>query len=472
MVIIIMNKNMNEKEQIKNIYLEDESLEQLDTLKAIIVCVNTGNDVLFSYETEELKNLCIASGIEVLDEVFQSLKSPLTATYVGTGKLHEIKQIAAGLNVDLVVFNDELSPAQLKNISKILGDDLEVFDRTMLILDLFERRAKTKEASLQVEIARLKYNLPRLIGSRTYLSRVTGGGAGGGGARRGLGETKLELDRRYIERQITKAKNELEKITKARTITREKRTNNGLKVVAFVGYTNAGKSSTINTLLNMTNKVDKNVYVKDMLFATLSTSTRSIKLENNHEFLLTDTIGFVSKLPHHLVESFKSTLEEIKEASLIVHVVDASSPYMDQQIETTRQVLRELNVLDLPSIFVFNKTDLVKEPRFITSTYPDALLISSKTKEGYDKLITEIENHLFEKEYTVNYKIPYNLGNIFSNLKEKAKVLHTMYENDGIYVTAVVSEYYYHLYQDFNTSVKPSTSIPTVDNSLIDGSAE
>lgn len=463
---------MNENNKQQDVYLEDESLKQLDLLKAIIVCINTGNDILFSYEVEELKNLCLASNIEVVDEVFQSLKYPLTSTYVGKGKLQEIKQIALALGVNLVVFNDELSPAQLKNITKIFGDDIEVFDRTMLILDLFERRAKTKEASLQVEIAKLKYNLPRLIGSRTYLSRLTGGGAGGGGARRGLGETKLELDRRYIEKQIIKAKNELEKITKARSITREKRANNGLKVVAFVGYTNSGKSSTINTLLNMTNKNDKNVYVKDMLFATLSTSTRSLKLENNHEFLLTDTIGFVSKLPHHLVESFKSTLEEIKEASLIVHVVDASSPYMDQQIETTRQVLSELNVLDIPSIFVFNKIDIIKEPRFITSNYPDALLISSKTKEGYNELIEEIENHLFAKEFTVSYKIPYDKGNIFNTLKEKAKVLHTTYENDGIYVTAVVSEYYYHLYQEFGTSVNTSTLIPEADNSLTDGKVE
>jgi GTP-binding protein HflX len=444
-------------------FIEDESLEALDTLKAIIVSINTGNDELFSYETEELKNLCEASNILVLDEIYQALPAPLNATYVGKGKLSEIKQIASALEVDLVVFNDELSPAQLKNIKKALGDDLEIFDRTMLILDLFERRAKTKEASLQVEIARLKYNLPRLIGSRTYLSRVTGGGAGGGGARRGLGETKLELDRRHIEKNILRAKTELEKITKARSITREKRANNGLKVVAFVGYTNAGKSSTINALLNTTNKLEKNVFVKDMLFATLSTSTRSIKLENNHEFLLTDTIGFVSKLPHHLVESFKSTLEEIKEASLIVHVVDASSPYMDQQIKTTREVLQELDVLDIPNIFVFNKVDIIKEPRFITSIYPDALLISSKTMQGYDELIETIDTLLFPKEYHVVYKLPYNLGNIYNILKEKTTVLNTEYQNDGIYVQANVSEYYYNLYQEFLITSSEDTSIPTLD---------
>lgn len=445
-------------------FFEDESLELLlDTLTTVIVAVNTGDDEIFSYEVEELKNLCEASNIIVADEVYQTLSTPNNATYVGRGKLTEIKQIASSLKVDLVIFNDELSPAQLKNIKKALGDDLEVFDRTMLILDLFERRAKTKEAALQVEIARLKYNLPRLIGSRTYLSRVTGGGAGGGGARRGLGETKLELDRRHIEKNILRAKNELEKITKARSITREKRSNNGLKVVAFVGYTNAGKSSTINTLLNTNNKTDKNVYVKNMLFATLSTSTRSIKLPNNHEFLLTDTIGFVSKLPHHLVESFKSTLEEIKEASLIVHIVDASSPYMDQQIETTRKVLQELDVLDIPNIFVFNKVDLVKEPRFITSIYPDALMISSVTKQGYDNLIDTIDNLLFPKEYTVSYKIPYNLGNIYSTLKEKTTVLNTLYQNDGIYVEARVSEYYYNLYQDYLITSNVATSIPTLD---------
>ena len=454
-----MNENINNNK----VFLEDESLELLDTLTAVIVGINTGSDEEFSYETEELKNLCVASNIEVVEEVYQSLNTANNATYVGSGKLTEIKQIASALNVDLVIFNDELSPAQLKNIKKALGEDIEVFDRTMLILDLFERRAKTKEASLQVEIARLKYNLPRLIGSRTYLSRVTGGGGGGAGARRGLGETKLELDRRHIEKNILKAKTELEKITKARSITREKRANNDLKVVAFVGYTNAGKSSTINALMSTTNKLEKNVYVKNMLFATLSTSTRSIKLSNNHEFLLTDTIGFVSKLPHHLVESFKSTLEEIKEASLIVHVVDASSPYMDQQIETTRKVLQELDVLNIPNIFVFNKVDLIKEPRFITSIYPDALLISSKTMQGYSELIETIDTLLFPKEYQVSYKIPYNLGNIYNTLKEKTTVLNTEYQNDGIYVQAKVSEYYYNLYQEFLTSSSTETSIPTLD---------
>ncbi len=431
------------------LFLEEEAIEDITPLKAVIVLLNTGSDTTFSYELDELKNLCLANGIEVVDEVFQSLNVPNNTTYVGSGKLTEIKQIASALNVDLVIFNDELSPAQLKNITKFLGDDLEVFDRTMLILDIFRCRAKTKEAKLQVEIATLKYNLPRLIGSRSYLSRVTGGGGGASGARRGLGETKLELDRRHIEKAIFKAKNELRKITQARSVTREKRVSEGLKVVAFVGYTNAGKSSTINALLNMHDKTEKNVFAKDMLFATLSTSTRSLKLENNHEFLLTDTIGFVSKLPHHLVESFKSTLEEIKEASLVVHVVDASSPYMDQQIETTRKVLQDLDVLNIPSIFVFNKVDIIKEPRFITSNYPDALLISSKTLEGYEELISKIEETLFPKEYTVTYLLPYDKGNIYNNLKEKAEVLDTVYENSGIRVVARVSEYYYNLYYDF-----------------------
>ncbi len=436
-------------DNMKKVFLEDEQLEAIESLKAIIVLIHRGDDTVFSYEMAELKNLCEANVIEVVETVYQSLNVPNNATYVGSGKLGEIKQMALALKIGLVIFNDELSPAQLKNITKYLGDDITVFDRTMLILDIFMRRAQTKEAKLQVEIAKLKYNLPRLIGSRTYLSRVTGGGGGGTGARRGLGETKLELDRRHIEKAILRAKNELDKITKARAITREKRANLGLKVVSFVGYTNAGKSSTINALLNMHNKTEKDVFVKDMLFATLSTSTRSLKLENNHEFLLTDTIGFVSKLPHHLVESFKSTLEEIKESSLIVHVVDASSPYMDEQIKTTRQVLQELNVLDIPNIFVFNKVDIIKEPRFITSTYPDALLISSKTLVGYEQLIKQIEEILFPKEYTVTYLLPYDKGNIYNTLKEKSKVIDTVYENDGIKVNAIVSEYYYNLYQDY-----------------------
>lgn len=418
-------------------------------LQALLVGVNSGNDTLFYYQMEELKNLCFARGIAIKDTINQNLPKINPVTYVGSGKIEEINQLASALEVDYIIFNDELSPIQLKNIELVIDDEIEIIDRTMLILDIFESLAKTKEASLQVEVARLKYSLPRLIGKRRYLSRTAGGGAGGGGARRGLGETKLELDRRQIVNQIERAKTELIAITKARSTSRKRRSSSNTPVVAFVGYTNSGKSSTINTLLSLYSEFDKNLFVKDMLFATLDTATRSIKLPNNHEFLITDTVGFVSKLPHHLIDSFKSTLEEITEASLIVHIIDASSPFMDLQIDTTNQVLKELGAEAIPTIYAFNKMDLVKEPRFITSRYDNPLLISSYTKEGYEKLVNAMEDLLFPKEFLLQLLIPYSNGEIYSVLKEKTEVLTTEYTDNGIKVLAKMSEHLSNLYQEF-----------------------
>jgi GTP-binding protein HflX len=327
-----MNSNLN-----TTIVQKDMTL--METSKAIIVGINLGDDELFYYQMTELKSLCEACNFEVVETITQNLRTPNPATYVGIGKLKEIADIAQIVEADAVIFNDELTPSQIKNINDVI-EDVEVLDRTMLILEIFEKRATSKEAYLQVEIARLKYMLPRLIGNRAYLSRTGGGGGGAGGARRGLGETKLELDRRHIEMKISKAKSELENLKKARQTSRKMRNENNEKIVALVGYTNAGKSSTINSLLNLYSSMDnKEVFVKDMLFATLETQTRKLKLPNNHQFLITDTVGFVSKLPHHLVESFKSTLEEILDADLILHIIDASSPFRDLQIKTTEDVL-------------------------------------------------------------------------------------------------------------------------------------
>ena len=339
----------------------------IDLEKAIVVGINTGNDILFNYQFNETCSLCEALNIEVIDTVVQNLPHFNTATYLGKGKLEELKNLLDILNPNLIIFNDDLSPIQLRNITDYL--ECEVLDRTMLILEIFKIRAKTKEATLQVEIANLNYSLPRLVGLHNNLSRTGGGGGGASGARRGSGETKLELDRRHIERKIIKAKAELDDIVKSRQTSRKSRNANGIKTVAFVGYTNAGKSSTINTLLSIYKDKDelKQVFVKNMLFATLETSTRAVKLPNNKEFLVTDTVGFVSKLPHYLVESFKSTLEEIKEASLIVHVIDSNSPYMDLQIETTNAVLKELGVKDIPIIYAYNKVDLLVNKMFISN---------------------------------------------------------------------------------------------------------
>ena len=307
-------------------------------IKTIIVGVNHTNTEEFNYQIQELEALCEACDLDVIASLVQNMPTLNNATYLGSGKLEELKNLKDLHQASLIVFLEELSPVQLRNIKDIV--DVDVMDRTMLILEIFKKRAKTKEAILQVEIANLKYMLPRLVGSYTNLSRLGGGGSGAGGARRGSGETKLEEDRRHIERRITKAQKELAEIVASRKNARKKRSANEMKTVAFVGYTNAGKSSSINTLINMFHgDKNKEVFVKNMLFATLETASRRIKLSTNEEFIITDTVGFVSNLPHHLIESFKSTLEEVTEASLIVHVVDASSPYANLQITTTNQVL-------------------------------------------------------------------------------------------------------------------------------------
>ena len=396
----------------------------------------------------ELANLCEARGIEVVDNVIQNLPHPNNKSYVGSGKLTEIATLKDAYGIDLIVVLDELSPVQLKNMEDALN--CEVIDRTMLILEIFQLRAKTKEAILQVEIANLKYMLPRLVGSYTNLSRIGGGGGGGAGARRGSGETKLEEDRRHIERRIQKATEELKEIVLSRQVARKARKANNTKTVAFVGYTNAGKSSTINTLLNYFDKdSDKQVFVKNMLFATLETSTRSIKLPTNQEFLITDTVGFVSNLPHHLIESFKSTLEEIKEADLIVHVVDASSPYAQTQIATTIEVLNEIGVIDIPTVYALNKVDLVKNKMFLPKVDKDAILISNETNEGIKDLIEYIKNSLFNDEITCKLLLPYDKGDIFTTLKEKAHVHNFSYENNGIVVEVTLSRYLYNLYNKY-----------------------
>lgn len=423
-----------------------QEIEELT--KAIIVGVNTGNEEYFSYQLTELANLCEARGIEVVDNVIQNLPHPNNKSYVGSGKLTEIATLKDAYGIDLIVVLDELSPVQLKNMEDALN--CEVIDRTMLILEIFQLRAKTKEAILQVEIANLKYMLPRLVGSYTNLSRIGGGGGGGAGARRGSGETKLEEDRRHIERRIQKATEELKEIVLSRQVARKARKANNTKTVAFVGYTNAGKSSTINTLLNYFDKdSDKQVFVKNMLFATLETSTRSIKLPTNQEFLITDTVGFVSNLPHHLIESFKSTLEEIKEADLIVHVVDASSPYAQTQIATTIEVLNEIGVIDIPTVYALNKVDLVKNKMFLPKVNKDAIRISNETNEGIKDLIEYIKNSLFNDEITCKLLLPYDKGDIFTTLKEKAHVHNFSYENNGIVVEVTLSRYLYNLYNKY-----------------------
>jgi len=414
----------------------------------LLVGINKGNDELFNYEMKEMENLCEAKNLLVVDWLVQNLDTAVPATYIGSGKLEELKIYSEEQEIDYVIFNDELSPVQFKNITNYLNVD--VLDRTMLILEIFKERANSKEAIIQVEIAELKYQLPRLAGSYASLSKLGGGGGGASGARRGAGETALELDKRHIEKRISKLKCELDEIVTGRLINRKARIKSNIPTVALVGYTNAGKSSTLNSILKMFKQdLSKEVFVKDMLFATLDTSTRSIKLPNNKTFLLTDTVGFVSKLPHHLVQSFKSTLEEIKEANLILHIVDASNPFVDLQIETTNKVLDELGIQDIPMIYVFNKIDQVPNRQFIPKSYTPFIYLSNQTNEGFNDLINAIEKNVFNDFETHTYLIPYTFGEVFNTLKEKAEVESFSYLNDGIYVKATLSKHLANLYKQY-----------------------
>ena len=395
--------------------------------RAILVGVDLNNDKNFDYSVEELKNLAEACSVEVADVLTQKLERVNSAHYIGSGKVEEVAHLVAKNDANLVIFNDELSPSQIRNLEHEL--QCKVIDRTILILDIFASRAKTREAQLQVEVAQLKYMMPRLIGLNASLSRQ----AGGIGSK-GPGEKKLELDRRRIEEQIHKLNKELDALVLARQNQRKLRKKNATPVVALVGYTNAGKSTTMNALLNVSNaEADKSVFEKNMLFATLETSTRQIQLPDNKQFLLTDTVGFVSKLPHQLVKAFRSTLEEVTEADLLLHVVDLSHPEFQAQIEITNKVLDELGVKETPMVYVYNKADLV-DNEFTPSTQ-EAVRISAKNLTNIDTLINSIKSHLFHHYVKETFLIPYDKGNIISYLNDHATVFETEYLDNGTLIT-------------------------------------
>lgn len=403
--------------------------------KAILVGVHKQLDHHFEYEMEELQNLAEAIGIETAGVITQNLERIHAGMYVGTGKVDEIKGLYEMMDADLVIFNDELSPSQIRNLEAAL--ECEVMDRTMLILAIFSRRAKTREAKMQVELAQHQYMLPRLVGLRASLSRQ-GGGTGGGFKNRGAGETKLELDRRKIEEQISRIKRELEVVKSQRDTQRKQRQKQGLPVVSLVGYTNAGKSTIMNQLMRVTGREeDKQVFEKDMLFATLETSVRQVKLEDQKQFLLTDTVGFVSKLPTHLIKAFRSTLEEARDADLLLHVVDVSNEEYRYMMDITSKTLEQIGVEDVPTLYVFNKSDLADRD------YPvykdDQLWISAKEGAGIPELVEQIKRRIFTDYQTIQLVIPFDQGDIVSYLNMHANVLETEYEETGTRMKVEVS---------------------------------
>ncbi|MBS6508281.1 MAG: GTPase HflX [Paraclostridium bifermentans] len=417
--------------------------------KALLVGLNiTTNvkkvdDIDINESMEELKELAKAAGAEVVGSIIQNRPAREAAFYIGKGKVEEIRAYCESLDATVVVFNDELSGAQIRNIEELV--QRKVIDRTTLILDIFAQRALSKEGKLQVELAQLKYRMPRLYGMGGEMSR-TGAGIG----TRGPGEQKLEVDKRHILNKMADIRQELRDVKKNRDTQRAQRLKSNIPIVALVGYTNAGKSTLLNELIK-THKdysVEKEVLSKDMLFATLDVTLRKALLPNKREFLVVDTVGFVSKLPHDLVEAFKATLEEVHYADLIVHVVDATNDSFEIQENTTKNVLKELDANDKPTIMAYNKID-----RLDLDIYPknqeNTVYISAKQGINMDKLIDMIQNALMENTYKVNLLLPYDKGDVFNKLKNKYNIEKFEYVENGIELTVDLDEEDYNMYKSY-----------------------
>lgn len=418
---------------------ENNEIITEENYRAILVGLQRKEDI--SYSMEELTGLAEAASIDVLGKVVQVLEKPNTATLIGKGKVEEVAELSANMEADMVVFNDELTGMQIRNLEEAIG--VRVIDRTILILDIFAARADSREGKLQVELAQLKYRLPRLTGFGKSLSRL-----GGGIGTRGPGEKKLETDRRHIERRVDDIKRELADLRRTRGVQRARREKSGLPVVALVGYTNSGKSALMNRFLARTDKEEKTVTEKNMLFATLDTQQRSIRLENNREFILIDTVGFVSKLPHSLVEAFKATLEEVLYADLLLHVVDASYEESRFHMQVTDRVLHEIGAADKEKIMVFNKMDLV--PDFQPpATGLTNVFISAKEDLNIDRLIACVQEKIFADKVNARFLIPYTRGDLSSYLCEKAHVKTMDYQEEGTLFEAEVSGEDYQRFKDY-----------------------
>ena len=414
--------------------------------RALLVGVNLNGDDDFEKSMDELENLAEACGFEAYGRIEQNLRTVNSAYYIGTGKVGEAAELVEATEADVVIFDNELTPTQQRNLEKALG--CRVMDRTQLILEIFAQRARTKEAKLQVEVARLQYMLPRLAGKGESMDRQGGGGIGT--VVRGGGEKKIVLDRRRIEQNIAVMSKELEDIRKDRRIQSKRRSESGLPRVALVGYTNAGKSTIMNAMVELSQKPDsKKVFEKDMLFATLGTSVRNIVLPDNRSFLLSDTVGFVSKLPHALVKAFRSTLEEVKEADLLLHVVDASDPEAERQIRVTEETLEQIGAGGIPVIYVFNKADLTDMA--IPFVKDDTIYISAKERIGIRELAELICRNAFRTYVACRMLIPYKYGDIVAYFRENALVKDIKYENDGTCLLLECSESDYRRFRQFVT---------------------
>ena len=403
--------------------------------RAILVGVKLRDNLMHEVEEslQELRQLADTAGIKVVCETIQSRNVPNPTYFIGEGKVEELKPLVEELEADAIIFDEELSPAQTRNLEGVL--DVAAVDRTGLILQVFAQRALTREARLQVALAQLQYALPRLTRMWTHLSRLAtgggGGGGGGGGYLRGAGETQLEMDRRWIRRNIAQVRKALDAVEKHRQVQRKSRSEK-IKV-SFVGYTNAGKSTLFNALTGET------VLAEDKLFATLDSTTRKVDLPQKQHILLSDTVGFIKKLPHQLIAAFKATLEEVTEADLLLHVVDVSHPEAEAQIAAVDLVLSELDATDIPTFMVFNKIDRLEtedDLKILQSQHPDALLVSAQRGDGITDLMDALANRFVEQGANLSLSIPYTDGRVLDLIYKYGTVLETEYAAEAVHVKA------------------------------------
>ena len=394
--------------------------------RVVLIAVDTGDGSNAIAFLDELEELVDTAGAVAVDRIVQNRENIHPGTYLGKGKIDEVKERIWELNATGVVCDDELSPVQLRNLEDAL--DTKVMDRTMVILDIFAARANTSEGKIQVELAQLKYRAARLVGLRNSLSRL-----GGGIGTRGPGEKKLEMDRRLIHERIGQLKAELEEVKRHRDVLRRQRERAHTPVAAIVGYTNAGKSTLLNRL------TDAGILAEDKLFATLDPTTRSLELGGGQKILLTDTVGFIRKLPHHLVEAFKSTLEEAKYCDIILHVADSSNPQMDMQMHVVYETLRELGVEDKVMVTVFNKMDQASHVQLPRDLHADhQVRISARTGEGLDILVNLLESILRNRNVYLEKVFPYQEAGRIQQIRKFGELLSEEYREDGIAVKAYV----------------------------------
>lgn len=408
-----------------------ENAQKEEKIILVAVCLEEGDDTMDS--VDELAELIKTAGATVVGRVIQNREQPHPGYYVGTGKIEELRELIMKTDASAICCDDELSPAQIKNLENELH--VAVLDRTLVILDIFAKHASTGEGKIQVELAQLRYRATRLSGLGRSLSRQ-----GGGIGTKGPGEKKLEVDRRLIKNRISILKNELAEIVKHREITRVQREASHTKVCAIVGYTNAGKSTLLNHLTNA------NVLSEDMLFATLDPTTRELTLESGQKILLTDTVGFIRKLPHHLIQAFKSTLEEAKYADYIIHVVDASNPQMEKQMQIVYETLNSLGVNDKKVLTLFNKLDLVVNHEILKDIHADkTIAIEAKNNVGLDKVKEALEEFLRDDKVLLEKVFHYEDAGKIQLIRKYGELLIEEYREDGIYVKALVPKEMYNI---------------------------